>query len=660
LEEQRFIIRHGDIFLFLTNEEQDINREIMDIRIDPSTLVDEAGKLIYSTVFGLDRKFSYSASHNFALNAYIDDKALGNQKEEIGIRIITPYYSGNADETAISLRSGRESNVFVILPSNTDFIEELKQSMQIEEFIRRGKDRTFTDTAETIVATKRKEGTQRLERCKDMIIEALKKADIFVNGNKLNIKEKAPKERINEALSDLVEIIYSKLNYIKEPFLTVKALEDIFKAKVVQATIDGSDSKDPNHLALEDLFDVVAKSSSLNLTHTVRSLTERFGKAPYAWKEYDIAGIMLTLFKEQRIRFELGGDNINTHDTSVINYCTKREYADRLVVKIRDNVSQHLLATAKDIARDVFGKSGLPNDEDGIKKDIEAYITAELTAKDGDSIKDLLHEYTMDIPYPGKPVLDEGKKVLERIIKIKDTKGFFEALQAAKEDLIDYAQDVSDVKKFFAGGQKDIFKKAVELLEIYEGSRTYVIDKDTIALVAEIENIVKKRSPYSEIHLLTELREKFMSSYLAILEKECEPIRVIIQNDMAYTLAELEKRPFKDKFEREVKNAFEALIKRLDSANKIFNALVLKEDSDRIRIRFVQMFIEEAAKIAREQNPTGDIPTEKIKPTKTVSIKALISGTNQIESKADIDRLLNDLRIKLEKELSEDTLLRIV
>ena len=336
LEEQRFIIRNGDVFLFLTNEEQDINREITDIRVDSSTLVDEAGKLIFSTLFGLDRKFRYNSSHDFTFNTYIDDKALGNQKEEIGIRVITPYYSGNADEMAISLRSGKESNVLVVLPANADFVEELKQSMQIAEFMNRSRGKVFTDTAETIVATKRREGTQRMERCKDLIIEALKRADIYVNGNKLSIKEKAPKERVNDAFADLVEIIYSKLNYVKEPFLTVKALEDIFKPKPVQATIDGSD-KDPNHLALEDLFDVIAKSSGLNLTHTVRSISDRFGKAPYAWKEYDIAGIMLTLFKEQKIRLELSGENVATHDTNVINYCTKRDFADRVVVKIRDN-----------------------------------------------------------------------------------------------------------------------------------------------------------------------------------------------------------------------------------------------------------------------------------------------------------------------------------
>ena len=660
LEEQKFIIRNGDRYIFLTNEEQDINREIMDIRIDPSTLVDEAGKLIFSTLFGLDRKLRYSASHDFAFNTYIDDKALGNQKEEIGIRIITPYYSGNADDMSIAIRSARESNVLVVLPSNTDFIEELKYSMQIDEFIRRGKDRIFTDTAETIVATKRREGTQRLERCKSLIIEALKKANIFVNSNKPNIKEKNPKERMYDALTNLVDIMYSKLSYIKEPFLTVKALEDIFKEKTIQATIDGSDSKDPNHLALDDLYDVIVKSIGLNITHTVRSISDRFGKAPYAWKEYDIAGIMLTLFKEQKIRFELNGENIATHDTNVINYCIKREYADRLVVKIRDNVSQHLLAMAKDIARDVFSKNGLPMDEDGIMKEMRAMIAAELTGNDGDSIKDLLAEYTKGIPYPGKIVLDDGKKVLERVIQIKDIKGFFEALQTEKEEMLDYAQDVSDIKKFFAGTQRPIFDKAVEVLAIYEGSRTYVVDEETIGFVNSVERIVKLRSPYSEIQNLTELRDKFMANYLKILEEECKPIRAIIESDMAYTLADLEKRQFKDKFVSEVQNAFEALLKRLDSSNKIFNALVLKEDSDRIKIRFIQMFIDEAAKLARAQNPTGNIPIETRKPTKTVSIKQLISGTSPIESKADIDRLLDDLRVKLERELGDDITLRIV
>ena len=661
LEEQRFVIRNGDQYIFLTNEEQDINREITDIRIDPSTLVDEASKLIFSTIFGLDRKFRYNASHDFTFNAYVDDKSLGNQKEEMGIRVISPYYSGNSDETAISLRSGKENNVLVVLPSNADFIEELKQSMQIDEFIRRGKDRIFTDTAETIVATKRREGTQRLDRYKDLIIEALKRADIFVNGNKLNIREKAPKERLYDALTDLVDIIYKKLNYIKEPFLTVKALEDIFKTKMVHATThDGSENKDPNHHALDELYDVIAKSTALNITNTVRSISERFGKAPYAWKKYDIAGIMLTLFKEQKIRFELSGENITTLDTNVINYCIKREYTDRLVVKIRDTVSPHLLAMAKDIARDVFAKSGLPIDEDGIMKEIRAIITAELTGNDGDSIKDLLAEYTKGIPYPGKTVLDGGKKVLERVIQIKDTKSFFEALQTEKEEMIDYAQDVTDIKKFFAGTQRPIFDKAIELLAIYEGSRTYVVDEETIGFVNDIERIVKSRSPYSEIQNLTGLRDKFMASYLKILEEECKPIRAIIENDMAYTLADLEKRPFKDKFKSEVQNAFEALIKRLDSSNKIFNALVLKEDSDRIKLRFIQMFIDETAKLARAQNPTGEIPKETRKPTKTVSIKQLISGTSQIESKADIDRLLDDLRVKLEKELSDDTTIRIV
>jgi len=661
LADQKLIIKNGDHYVFLTNEEQDINREISNINIDQSILVEEAGKLIFSTIFGMDRRFRYSPTHDFAYNSYVDGKALGSVKEEIGLDIITPYYLGNTDDAAISLLSGRESKVFAILPSNVDFMEELKESKQIEEFIRRGKNKTFTDTAETIISTKTREGKQRLERCTNLIVEALKKADIYVNGNKLNIKEKSPKERINEAFVDLIDIIYSKLGYIKEAFLTPESLRDVFKQKYKQAAFDGSDNKDPNYLAIEDMLDVITKSSLINITNTMRTLTERYSKAPYAWKEYDIAGIILTLFKEQKIRLELGGETISTHDPNIVDYCIKRDYVDRLVIKIRDNVSQVLISNAKDLSRDMFGCSNLSNDEDGMMKEIKEFIDLELFEKN-DSIEKLLANYR-NRPYPGKTVLEDGKKSLERIYSIKDIKGFFEALQSERDNLLDYVEDVSDVKKFFSGGQREIFEKSLGTIDIFNASRIYIMDNDTIKLVEEISKITKLPSPYSEIHKLPELRERFNIAYLDILDKECEPIREIVKSDMAYCLADLERRSFKDRFEKQVRDSFDQLLIRLDATNKILDAIGMKEESDRTKIRFINKFIEEEAKIARERAKAANVPdvvTIPVKQTKTISIKTLISGTSQIETKEDIERLLSDLRTKLERQLSEDITIRII
>jgi hypothetical protein len=102
------------------------------------------------------------------------------------------YANGGATDMELKSMSIRERNVIVALSSDMSFIEEMEQSMQIETYIRRNAGKQSTDTVEDIKTTKAREGKQRADRCRELIIDALKKADIYVNGNRLDIKEKQP------------------------------------------------------------------------------------------------------------------------------------------------------------------------------------------------------------------------------------------------------------------------------------------------------------------------------------------------------------------------------------------------------------------------------------------------------------------------------------
>ena len=372
----------------------------------------------------------------------------------------------------------------------------------------------------------------------------------------------------------------------------------------------------------------------------------------------DIAGIVLTLFKKQKIRFEMNGENIPTSDLNIINYITKRDYLDRLVVKWRDIVNPTLLANAKNIAKDVFGRGDVPSDEDGLMLRIKDFAIAELRDKN-DSIKDLLHEYT-SARYPGKAVLESGKKLFEQLEKIKDIKAFYEYLQDEKEALIDYEEDVQDVKKFFKN-QRTIFDKALKMLDIYEGNRSYVLDPETIKLVEDIENITKLQSPYSEIHKLPELIDQFTLCFVDLLTEECKPIHASIKADYDATYADLNRRSFKDDFAEKVRREFDALLDRLSRANNIYEAIAMQTESDRMKKRHIDSFIAEQARIDAEsvvaKGKAAYVVTRK---TKTVSIKSLFSGTNQVSSKQDIDCLLDDVRKKLEAQLEDNTTLQII
>ena len=57
---------------------------------------------------------------------------------------------------------------------------------------------------------------------------------------------------------------------------------------------------------------------------------------------------------------------------------------------------------------------------------------------------------------------------------------------------------------------------------------------------------------------------------------------------------------------------------------------------------------------------TPKIQEIKVKKTVNISIANILHGTRNIESKADIEKLLAEIRVKLENELKEDTVIKVV
>ena len=62
------------------------------------------------------------------------------------------------------------------------------------------------------------------------------------------------------------------------------------------------------------------------------------------------------------------------------------------------------------------------------------------------------------------------------------------------------------------------------MLEIYEDSKTYIVDDELEEIVAQMKTIVRKPVPYGDIPKLPELREKFMNAYTKILDAESAPV----------------------------------------------------------------------------------------------------------------------------------------
>jgi len=374
---------------------------------------------------------------------------------------------------------------------------------------------------EEIRARKQREAGERKARVKELLIEALSEAEIYVNIQKLEVKEKNPVLKINSGFKALIESIYTKLHYIVEFMESPKELYDILAGGGTQITLTGDK---PNQLALDEINSYIERNTQRNIPVTMKGLTDLYTKAPYGWKDLDVAGCVAELFKAQEIKLQMGHEYLGPDDKDLVKYLTKRDYTDRLLVKKRIKTPPHLIQNARKLAKELFNYTALPGDEDGLMNKFKELVRDELG-----EINRLLVYYEK-YAYTGRDVLASGQKILSGITKIKDAKEFYEQLNEYKEDLLDYGEDVTDVKKFFKN-QRGHFDSAVEKLRIYEKNKSYVLDTETMKVVESIEKIIKSKEPYSQIHKLPNLVQEFVERFAKLLEIECKPVRQVIERD---------------------------------------------------------------------------------------------------------------------------------
>lgn len=658
LIKETLVQKNGDEYTFLTNEEQDINKEIKNVKVDMSEIIQKVSEVIFEEIYS-NKKYSYNSMYNFSFNQVVDDRNFrGNQGNEIGLKIITPYYDSNVEMSREELKmmSSIENNLIIHLPNDTSFLDEMEEALKIQNYLLQKGGSKSTDTIEEIKARKINEVQERKGRVKDLLIESIKHADIYVNGQKLDIREKSPVERMDDGFKVLIESLYTKLNYITKFIDSQKDIYDILSENTIQTSVI---DVTPNKLALDEMDSYIERNTLRHISITMKTLLNFFVKAPYGWREIDIEGLAARLFKLQEIKLQINSEYLDDDDRETVKYITKRDYLDRLLVEKRIKVPVFQLNNARDLSQKLFNISALPTDEDGMMRRLKELIRNEI-----EKLKELLIYYETT-RYPGKNVLEDGKKLLDEVYNIKDSMEFFEVLDKYKDDLLDYAEDSFEVKKFFEN-QRVYFDKAVNVINIYKKNKTYVIDKNAIDIANQIDKILSSARPYSDIPKLPDLVERFRVRFMELLEEECKPVRVVIENDRQIVLKELSMYDFKDEYYESFNNRFTDLLYRLDHSNNFYEAIAMKEESDRIKLRILN----EIQNIIRVRKPKVPVEPGRIidppkvpytvKTTKNISISNILHGAKTIENEKDIDDLLYEIKQRLKTELNKDTIIKLV
>ncbi len=306
LVKQTYVQKSGENYVFLTNEEQEINRAVESQAIDPTEKTMKISEFIFEGIYDV-KKYKHSAlngRYSFGFNQEVDGKPYkSNQNYHMSLKIITPNSGEATDDMSLRLMSGTSQCVIVALPDDRAFLDEITMALQIEKFIRVDSTNGVSKY-EQIKADKKLELRDHNENARIYLEEALKAANIYVNGDLFKSSAKEPVSRINEALGKLVSDVYHKLSYI-DSAMNESDIYDIFQSG--QISISGAASE-PNKLALAEMKNYKDRISMSHTKVSLKTIATHFTEPPYGFIEADIQWLVAKLFKDGDIAFTLNNE----------------------------------------------------------------------------------------------------------------------------------------------------------------------------------------------------------------------------------------------------------------------------------------------------------------------------------------------------------------
>ena len=684
LMRQMLIQKNGSVYVFLTDEEQEINNEIEKENVEMPEVLTKIAEMIFEDIFP-SKKYQYPAfggRYTFPFNQTVDDRPYkANQSYDIGLRVLTPWYEGGVEDSTLRMISGQGKEVLVALPNDDSFLTEMRAYLKIERFLRKN---TSVQLAkyEAIKEAKRVEMRERNSNAKLYLTEALKDATIYVNGDVLRTSGKEVNSRINEAIGRLVQTVYHKLSYITAPMGETDIHKLFHSSNQLSLTLE--DSSEANVHALDDVLQFIGGNSRMHMKTSMKTIKDRFMKAPYGFVEDDVQWLVARLFKRGDLAFTVNGESVNANNRTeeeLVGYITKKQFVDKLLMEVRVRVPEKQKKAVRTIMKELFNVLPTAEDEDTMMSEFRRYCERTIT-----SIDRLEPRYQL-YAYPGRQVLAEGKKLMSSLLQINAPLEFFKEVSDGQDELLDFGEDFEPVQKFFSPNseQEQIFRRALDMLGIYDDSKTYIVNTALEDVVRQMRSIVGMKTPYREIPKLPELREKFMSLYNEILEEQSAPVVKAIKDDRNRVLEVLNDKPYKDAKHSGYMERFEEL---LDGAVHCNNVSVLRsyqDKSDALKIRLLNEMVDEDNRLAQQAlaqaeaeqkrleeearkrgetvtvpQPKVQQPAVKVRTTKNLSIKTVAKAASwRLENAADVDKYLSALRENLLKEIADDSIVNV-
>ena len=666
LVQEQLVQNLGDNYVFLTNEEQEVNREIASRRPEDSEMNRELATLIFDENYRADKyRYPYlNGRYSFGFNRKIDGyDALSRPDNSITVKIITSR-GDDADEARLKMLSSGESGdhtIFVQLHDDTRLNNELRMMLQIQNYLRSGTAGRITKYR-AICEAKQEEVEERRQNVKVFLKQALSEADIYVYGSKLSGGSRDFETRLNDALKQQVERLFNHLTDIDKSV----SEQDIGKlfADAGQMRLGGDGTG--NSRALDDVRTRIERNSlSRTVTTSLKTLLGIFTKEPYGFLPVDVEWLVARLFADGILTLTMNHEQLSLSSRNAQEFqrlFTRVESQERLLCDIRKHATDKQKRLVRDMMRDLFEK--------GVSSDDDEQLMADLKKECTDLREELRRRqatYREESYLPGKNTVDAGIALMTSLIDPTTTESFYTALENAQEDYQDFKETYESLRDFFNAGQIKVFREAHDAVELYMRNQSRIDDGEVKNAAEGMRKILSMAEPYDKIRNLAVLHTTFQEKYRELLDRKSEPVKDYVADCYGRVLQHLNTLRCKEHYWSSVIAERDDALEKICSTNNLGDLELAKLDANRTKINWINTIDQyEAAHQPVVQTPAAKVsggapakaaPAAPVRRRVTISIQEVTDESWQINNAAELDAYIEKLRHALKQKLDNgDTL----
>ena len=644
---QNYIGRNGEVYNFLTDEEQDIQRDIYrNTAVDTATVVAKIGNMIFGDIYTA-KKYRYDGKYDFPVDQMVDTTTVGASTGGMKLRILT-VATDVIDKSDLRLTNESKGQALVVL-ADTPYYQSLENAMKIHKYVKQKNVTQLSQSVQSIIRSHQEEARQFELNAKGELVKAIENAEFYVDGDHLPLKSGDAKSKIDQALEYLVTHVYSELDLIRKNAESEADISSILFG--AEQTLFGAGANSDAAAKVEEFLDI---QHAKNLRASMADIQSRYKSIPYGWKELDIACVVAQLIHDQKVTVKYGGATIQPDDPKLPNMLHKKSEIGNTIISKRQAVSLQKIREVREFLRNYFDEMDVPEDEDGLIR----YIV-EKFEDEKSRYETLLSQYAGH-KYPDEPLVKKAIGATKDVLSNgKDNMALIDCVIKKQDELDELKEKVQNVESFF-NNQKALFDEAVEYENELQVDLEH-IEKDEEAkkaldAIRRITLIPTGGSfNYGQLPELNGLMDTVHAKHDVMLEEKRKELLKIVDE----CLDEIRTKAGEDRMASDIlveekeyfvrKREYLSGLRTINSLNGQKENIWLRKDDAISRIENLHN---------KEENPPepeGKKPAKKTPKVKNIrSIhRMIIFPKRTVRTEADIEAYVEDIKRRM-KEMLKD------